>query len=527
MALRTYLQVPFAEKDQAKAHGARWDPLERKWYVQAEDLAPFRRWLPESADMPFVPLSPAGVSEPSPAYHALATAAKGISLHEFMLRIQSAVEAVFAQPLWVRVEINQVKLSHGHWFLELVEHDANGVVVASTSGTLWKSNQHIVDKFRQETGMELAEGIKVLLAVQPRFNPRYGLKLDIVGIDSAFTLGDMAAKLNRIREVLKAEGVFLRNKRLALPMDFLHLAVISPAGAASLGDFRAEADRLERLGVCQFSYFETAFQGAAAPEEIRLAIARALRLHAQSGVDALVIIRGGGSASDLFWLNDEALARDVCLCPIPVITGIGHEPDNTILDEVAARRCDTPSKVAQLILTTISDAVGQAEAAMRQIRELSTRRLDGAERDCRAALESVRNFSIRVLERREQNCAQDYREITVLAGQTLFRQQDRLDYLLRSAQDAGVRHLQAADARLEQQWQAVRERCAVRLQAASTACEHLIQVILALGPEKTLRRGYGVLRSEGRVLTRQAGLPIGADFTVDMQDGRIAARRIS
>ncbi|HEX5359867.1 MAG TPA: exodeoxyribonuclease VII large subunit [Fluviicoccus sp.] len=527
MAPRTYLQVPFSEKDQAKSQGARWDPLERKWYVQAEDLAPFRRWLSEAGETSPAPVLRAGIAEPSAAYHALATTAKGISLLEFMLRVQSTVEAVFPQPVWVRVEINQAKLSHGHWFLELVEHDANGMVVASTSGTLWKSNQHIVQKFRQETGMELTEGIKVLLAVQPRFNPRYGLKLDVVGIDSAFTLGDMAAKLNRIREVLKAEGVFLRNKRLALPMDFTHLAVISPAGAASLGDFRAEADRLEQLGICRFTYFETAFQGAAAPDDIRQAIARAVRLQAQSPVDALVIIRGGGSASDLFWLNDEALARDVCLCPLPVITGIGHEPDNTILDEVAARRCDTPSKVAQLILTTISDATLQAETAMRLIREMSIRRLECATHDSRICLDAIRTRAVYLLERREQSCAQDYREMTVMARQMLVRQQDRLDFLLRAGQDAGVRHIQAADARLDRQWQAVRERSALRLQAAQTECEHLIQVILALGPEKTLKRGYGVLRAEGRVLTRQAELPAGAAFTVDMQDGRIEARRIS
>jgi exodeoxyribonuclease VII large subunit len=159
--------------------------------------------------------------------------------------LQSAVEAVFAQPLWVRVEIQQLRQSQGHWFLELVEHDEQAHVVASTSGTLWKSHLHIVDQFRQQTGVELAEGIKVLLAVQPKLNARYGLKLDVLGIDSAYTLGDMAARLHRIRETLKAEGVFLLNRRLPLPADFRHVAVISPSNAASLGDFRAEADRLQ------------------------------------------------------------------------------------------------------------------------------------------------------------------------------------------------------------------------------------------------------------------------------------------
>ncbi|RZU45234.1 exodeoxyribonuclease VII large subunit [Fluviicoccus keumensis] len=528
-AQRTYLQVPFPEKDQAKALGARWDPMERKWFVQAEDLSPFKRWMPSgkyaaSAE----PVTTRHIAEPQSGYRVeSADDAKGLSLLDFMLLIQGTVEAVFPQPVWVRAEINQIKVSQGHWFLELVEHDATGSVVASTSGTLWKGNSHVIQRFRQETGVELAEGIKLLLSVQPRFNPRYGLKLDILGIDSAYTLGDMAAKLNRIRDTLKAEGVYLLNKRLPLPMDFLHLAIISPSGAASLGDFRAEADRLARLGICRFTYYETAFQGASAPPAIVQAIARAVSLHERDPVDALVIIRGGGSAADLFWLNDEDLARQVCRCPLPVITGIGHEPDNTILDEVAARRCDTPSKVAQLILTTIHDAVGQAEAAMREIRELAERRMRLVEQDSRHWLEDISTRAGHLLMAREQRVQQDYREIRHAAGMLLARRQDRLDHLMQSCRDAGIRHAEASQTGLEQQWSAIGERSALRLREAVTSCEHLMQVILALGPEKTLKRGYGIVRSGDRVLTHQAELPPGAAFSIQMQDGHIDARRTS
>ncbi|MDO8329194.1 MAG: exodeoxyribonuclease VII large subunit [Fluviicoccus sp.] len=527
MALRTYLHVPFPEKDQAKSLGARWDPMERKWYVQVDDLGPFRRWIITElhAESTAPSAAPLGTADNHAGYQVERTPSKGMSLLDFMLRMQATVEAVYAQPVWVRVEINQVKQSQGHWFLELVEHDVNGVVVASSSGTLWRNNQSVLQKFQLETGVALSEGIKLLLAVQPRFNPRFGLKLDILGIDSAFTLGDMAAKLNRIRDILKGEGIFLNNKRLLLPADFQHVAVISPSGAASLGDFRAEADRLQRLGICRFSYFETTFQGPSAAADIRHAMDKALRLHDKNPLDALVIIRGGGSAADLFWLNDEDLARQICRYPLPVITGIGHEPDNTILDEVAARRCDTPSKVAQLILTTIADTTGQAEHCMQAIREHAGHVLQHADRDCRRHLDNIRSRASLLLERRESRLEQDQHEIISIARQLLVRQEDRLGYLMQGCRESGFRHLQSASSGLQQQWRVVQERTALHLQDAETRCEHLIHVILALGPEKTLKRGYGILRTDGRVVTTQGQVAVGADFSVQMQDGVLHARR--
>lgn len=527
MAQRTYLQVPFPEKDQAKALGARWDPLERKWYIQADDLTPFRRWIAlQGPDTTAVP-SFQGTGETPAAYQSSPHAAQGVSLLDFMRRVQSTVEAVFAQPVWVRVEINQARQSQGHWFLELVEHDATGTVVAQTSGILWKNHLGMLQKFQQETGVMLSEGIKLLLAVQPRFNPRYGLKLDILGMDSAFTLGDMAAKLNRIRDTLKQEGVYLRNKRLALPHDFTHLAVISPSGAASLGDFRAEADRLEQLGLCHFTYYETLFQGPGAAAAIRQALQRAQTLHQHKAVDAVIIIRGGGAASDLFWLNDEDLAREVCLCPLPVITGIGHEPDNTILDEVAARRCDTPSKVAQLLLTTIAGATAQAEACMQIIRDLAGRRLQQAGHEAERHWEQTRAQAAQGLEHRLTRVEQDHREIVATARLTVLRRQDRLDFLMLSCREAGVRHAQSALNTLEQPWRQIRELGAQRLRTAATQCEQLIQVIIALGPEKTLRRGYGVLRTGGRVITSRSAIAPGDEFSVEMQDGVMTARRLT
>ena len=122
--------------------------------------------------------------------------------------------------------------------------------------------------------------------------------------------------------------------------------MISPETSAGLGDFRREADRLQQCGLCEFQFFPATFQGVEAPSSIQTAVLQALTAHKQKPFDALVVIRGGGSVTDLAWLNDMELAKLLCQSPVPVFTGIGHERDNTILDEIAHTRFDTPSKVA-------------------------------------------------------------------------------------------------------------------------------------------------------------------------------------
>jgi exodeoxyribonuclease VII large subunit len=154
---------------------------------------------------------------------------------------------------------------------------------------------------------------------------------------------------------------------LPAPAEFVRVAVISPETSAGLGDFRHETDRLHDAGLCEFVYFRATFQGIDAPPSIRTAVNEALAAYAERPFDAVVVLRGGGSVTDLAWLNDLELARLLCRACVPVLTGIGHERDSTILDEVAQRRFDTPSKVALHIATTVKENALGAAAAFEQI----------------------------------------------------------------------------------------------------------------------------------------------------------------
>lgn len=216
----------------------------------------------------------------------------------------------------------------------------------------------------------LGPGIKLLVRAKPTFHEVYGLSLVIDAIDPDYTLGDLEARKKEIRARLQREGVFDRNKQLQRPWDYRQVLVLAPQSAAGLGDFRAESDRLERLAICGFTYLAARFQGEGAPAEMLTALATGLeRWQAtRSGLpDALVIIRGGGPANDLAWLNDYRLARWICECPVPVLTGIGHERDSTVLDEVCHQCFDTPSKVIHGIETVIKQRVAEAKTSFEQI----------------------------------------------------------------------------------------------------------------------------------------------------------------
>ena len=171
-------------------------------------------------------------------------------------------------------------------------------------------------------------------------------------------------------------AIFDRNRQLPAPWDYRALLVVSPPRAAGLGDFARDADRLQRHGLCEAVYAHSRFEGEGAPASIREAIEAALATWpGQALPDAIVIIRGGGAVNDLAWLNDYELARFVCLSPVPVLTGIGHERDSTVLDEVAHQRFDTPSKVVAGIQALIVKRARESQAMFDEVAGLALKQM--------------------------------------------------------------------------------------------------------------------------------------------------------
>jgi exodeoxyribonuclease VII large subunit len=368
----TYLTVSFKDKDAAKALGARWDAVQRQWFVpEGRELTPFTQWLPAGAGPVSAPASKALSSAylqddtPMAGTHLALPAKKGVSLSSLLAGVSQAVAQAYRAGVWTLVEVVELRSNGGHVFMGISERDSTGAVLAKTSAVIWQSTANtILPEFERATGAQLAPGIKLLVRARPVFKALHGFSIEIDAIDPEYTLGDLEAKKREIRERLQSEGVFTANKQLSQPWDFNAVLVVAPEGGAGLGDFQAEANRLELFGVCRFTYVYSRFQGEGAARDICDALQAAMDAWLYSEAqppDAVVIIRGGGAVNDMAWLNDYDLARYICDLSIPVLTGIGHERDSTVVDEVANTRFDTPSKVAAGIEQVISKRTAEAK----------------------------------------------------------------------------------------------------------------------------------------------------------------------
>ncbi|PNY81289.1 exodeoxyribonuclease VII large subunit [Deinococcus koreensis] len=358
--------------------------------------------------------------------------------------------------VWVRAEVASLT-DRRHLYLDLVQLGEDGEV-ARCRATVWARDRSLLEaKFRKATGGGFSAGQKLLLFCTPEFHPQYGFSLHILDTAPEFTLGDAALRLDAMRETLVREGVYGQNRLLPAPQDFARLAVIAPQEAAGLGDFRREVDVLEAAGIVQIRYLEATFQGAAASASLGRAVAQARALHEHAPLDALVVIRGGGAVSDLAWLNDLDLARALATFPVPVITGLGHARDDTLPDEVAHSRTDTPSKAAALIVGTVLGAASQAQEDVRTIRAHGARALVDADARALWARDRIRTAAERLLD------------------------------------------------------------------AARADVDSLMRQALGLTPERTLARGYALVRGrDGEVVTRAAHVQPGERLILEFSDGQVA-----
>jgi exodeoxyribonuclease VII large subunit len=559
----TYLTVAFVQKEQVKALGARWDAAARQWYVPSGlELAPFAEWLP-AAKQTAGALAPAIFT---PDSGELATVV-GVNLSELLAGVEKAVANAYQQGVWTRVDVVNVTTKNRHVYLELAERLEDGRVIAQARAAIWaRTAERIVPQFQKESGAQLAPGIKLLVLAKPVFKAQYGFSLEISGIDASYTLGDLEAQKRRIRERLKSEGVFERNKQLPAPWDYSRVLVMAPQGAAGLGDFAAEANRLQEQRLCHFQYAHSRFQGPGAAAEILAALSAAFEQ--ASDYDALIVIRGGGAVNDLAWLNDYDLARFICLCEVPVLTGIGHERDSTVLDEVAHRRYDTPSKVIAAIETHVAerarsakqayDAVVLAAAKFAERARVNSERLDteirtlardtvaNARREVEADMSQVRLGAVgqiheartvsdlRMRDVQEEarqhvrHAAQavpaamaTVRELSVAAVRTLRADVNaQLPALLEQA--AG--HVGRAKRDLDGAKQLVFERAQQSVRSARADADSLMREVAGQGPKKTLARGFAVVKArDGKTVTSAKAAVEAAEMTVTFNDGVVHA----
>lgn len=272
-----------------------------------------------------------------------------ISLYELNNIVRQTLELTLQEPFWVRAEISELRVNR-HCYLELVQKDKSGNnLIAKARAQIWANNWYILKShFERVTGQSLSAGMEVLVQVEITFHEMYGYSLTIVDIDPTYTLGDIARRRMEIIKALKDEGIFDMNRELPLPRLIQRIAVISSATAAGYGDF---CDQLKnnKLGLAfKTELFPAIMQG----NDVERSVIAALNRIADEidSWDIVVIIRGGGAVADLSGFDTLALAENVAQFPIPIMTGIGHERDDTIIDLVSHTRVKTPTAAAEFLI---------------------------------------------------------------------------------------------------------------------------------------------------------------------------------
>lgn len=408
-----------------------------------------------------------------------------LSLKEYLSTVQEVVKITFDTPVWVKAEIRNLNIKAGHYYLELAEKDPdNDQVIASCRATIWKfAAQKIVTQFERESGIELSRDLKVLIKVKASFDPQYGFSLNITEIDSGYTLGDIARRYQQIVERLTTEGLIDRNKNLPTPFDLNRILVIAPEKAAGLGDFKKDADALQKAQVCEFIYHSATFQGNTAAQSIMQSLAQALKQWAQTyhnAPDLIVIIRGGGAVNDLAYLNDYALAALLCKRSVPVWVGIGHEKDRTILDEIAHRSFDTPSKVIAGIRNHVVELTQEVINNLQSIQRLSQQQIQAYQNQNEQYLKLIQN----------------------LANHQIVNALQRLEQLKSNTSNLAQQQTQLINQQLDA----------------------LMRETLLQNPKHVLSKGYAIVRQQEHVVRSIHQIDVQQPVQVELHDGLFSAQ---
>ena len=404
------------------------------------------------------------------------TESQHITLRELQRRVKSALEGQFALPLWVSAEISEIKVNYsGHCYLELVEKGGdNGVPTAQARAVVWRSNYpRIAGYFEAETGQRLAAGIRILAKVLVTYHELYGFSLQITDIDPSYTLGDMERQRQQTIAQLQQDGVWDMNREAPMPAIVQRIAVVSSANAAGYQDFCKELARSPyRFTLTLFDAF---MQGAAAEESIVTALcAVAERM---DEFDAVVLIRGGGSASDLNCFNAYRLCAHVAQFPLPILTGIGHDKDTSVADMVAHTALKTPTAVAGWLVERMTQTEGWLDYAALQLHDAT-----------KAAMHAS--------EVRLERLTSDLRQ---MSGDLLTRQRLRAEHLSALLPEA-VRNFLARQA---------------------TRLDNAAELIAGRSPERILRLGFAVVRTGGKAVVSARGIRKGDALEIEVADGTI------
>lgn len=416
---------------------------------------------------------------------------------EFNRRIGGLLHDASVQRCWVVAETSDVRQSGGHCYLELVQKDAQtGQTLARMRGIVWASvYARVRCEFERATGQPFASGMNVMVEVSANFHEQYGLSVVITGINPTYTLGDMARQRLEILNRLRREGIIDMNKQLPWVDVAQRVAVISAAGAAGYGDFMNQLHN-NPSGIKFYTcLFPAVMQGQSTVTSV---IAALERINDYADLfDCVVIIRGGGSTSDLNSFDNYDLAANVAQFPLPVICGIGHDRDNTVVDSVASVRVKTPTAAAEWLLDRAQSALDHVNALTDMVVDSATQMLSGA----------------------RQQLAYFTSGIPLMADNIVVRHRARLQQIAAAIPVVAARRIDGAGKDLafaSQRLAMAARQCVANERQRVTGLEKQVEL---LSPDRVLRRGYSLTLRDGHVVTSASSLCAGDSLVTRFADG--------
>jgi exodeoxyribonuclease VII large subunit len=406
------------------------------------------------------------------------------SLRQLNLLVREAIETELPDEYWVEAELSECRENSGHCYMELIEKDERtNTPIARASAKCWRQTWQMAKPyFERTTGQQLRAGMKVLLKVYAQFHEAYGFSWIVSDIDPTYTLGDMARKRQEIIRQLKEEGVFDLQRELRIPTFAKRIAVISAQNAAGYGDFCRQLEDNDYGFRFEVTLFPAIMQG----EQVESSIIAALNAIYEATVpdgepsgpyDCVVIIRGGGATADLSGFDTLALAENVAQFPLPVITGIGHDRDESILDMVANTKVKTPTAAAALLIDNLRQVLDRINSAQQHLTTAISTKLSTL---------NVQLSSLQAL-------------IPTLALRTIGDQRHRIEML--------------------------ESRLPVAIERRLTSQKHLLESLSlklqGFDPQLLLSRGYSITLHQGRAVRNPKQLKAGDEIETKVEHGTI------
>ena len=423
-----------------------------------------------------------------------------ITLQEFNNRIKRLLADPSVMNCWVVAETTDVRINQ-HCYLQLLEKNPKtGATVAKIKAIIWGNQFRFLNaRFKQVTGRDIGNDMKIMVCLSVNYSPQYGLTVVINDINPEFTLGDMERQRQEILNRLTQEGIIGQNQTVPVPPVLQRIAIVSAAGAAGYGDFMKQLTD-NKYGVCFYPcLFQATMQGVKTVPTVLAALDKVEQN--QHLFDCVVIIRGGGGTEELNSFDNYDLARRVATFPLPVIVGIGHERDITVLDYVAGIRVKTPTAAAEHIIL-------QAANALAHIGDLSNQ-----------VVSIARDYIARAKEQLSYYAG----NLPIMAQRIIDTNTLRLQNFIQNIPLHVQRRIEGENAQLARQKDAIKNAVAQVKMKETMRLEALGDKIELLSPRKVMARGYTLTTCEGKIMTDAAQLEAGKLVTIHFRDGKVVA----